>query len=84
MAMRYKVGKADRLKSRFEQYAREWVTRGIPVRAEVYAFQTGDTFDAERVLRGVVFADGWSLQADGTANQVRPQGTGGVNAARVN
>ena len=83
----YKVGKTktDGLVARLEAYAQDFVTHGYPlgirITAEVYHLPTG-TFDAERVLRGAVNADGWDLSpasgaADGSFDEELPPGTAG-------
>jgi hypothetical protein len=84
----YKVGKAidkSGLVGRLESYARDWVARGNQVTAEVYKL-TSDFLLAEMVLRDrVANLDRWPLRsqdggANETANQTRPQGTGGWTA----
>jgi hypothetical protein len=66
---------------RLESYAKDWVANGNQVTAEVYKLPS-DFLLAEEVLRGRVVADGWPLRpedggANGTAGNVKPQGTGG-------
>jgi hypothetical protein len=82
----YKVGKsgAEGLVKRLESYAKDWVSHLNEVTAEVYPLRS-DFLLAEMVLRGRVRGDGWPLDpnsgaANGTAGQVRPQGTGGWTA----
>jgi hypothetical protein len=84
----YKVGKADSggLVGRLEWYAKYWVSRGVAVKAEAYPLPASGwgLRDAEMVLRDQLIGDHWTLASDGSADEIKPQGTGGWNAEILN
>jgi hypothetical protein len=80
-----KVGKADNLVGRMEQYASDYVSNGHTITAEIYPLAKGGTKDAEPVLRSVVDADGWILPGEGqqSRKQMQDPGFGGFTGERI-
>jgi hypothetical protein len=80
-----KVGKAEDLMKRMEEYSRYYVSNGHTITAEIYPLGSNVSIrDAEPVLRHVVRNDGWVLGGEGRTSlrHIRAPGFGGVTADR--